>query len=881
MNAELLYTSAPSGLKQGSRGFCTVLSTAGMPINLASKLESLSGYRHIYPSGTPDAIKNPVGYSHFRFSLGGRTVSVLSRISDYGLDYSQRTNKLAHHIVVESPFPACGPAALLLEPGVMRAEWDGQCATVPSPTLPMLESSPRPCSSWSSITGDAGWGGVVANAWYRPQPKPLFIIYSEEQSSSLLTLIAEAIALLPTKQRWQATFGTYVTNLPPDVDCKVRYVIAGGEEARMASARGSVIDLTKTLGPAADSDATRAARSGSYIGVREPATRDIIPVPQKESTHVTPSVPGNSFEDDEYEFDVVAPFAKVSKQRPPDVHYSSTSHATTPGTPPPHKEARIPFRGGLIAALICIILMSCGLIVFVAYRNSQQLALAIKETLNPTETDASERTKAAISNEPVVGPPESRDVTGEPIKDTQAIETKSETVSQNTAIPASQESDQNSASNPMISGPRPITESDFQLVASGFSMRSDKLKTDESIPLAFGIVGAEADFDITTTLEDIDAHWKEKWVTWEWQERVGDMPWKPISGETTNKLKVTKIYSPNTEVRAVVIVTNPDGQQLAPITSQAFRIVGEVEITVSINEASKSADKTDIYDTRCDFVVPEILDNEAPTDLFVSIGNRKEFSDLNLRDIKRLLQKPMQEFDDTIKQLKDYCKLESEVSTTRQELLRLCNNQGGQLERSKGLARILQSDKSSELLETELSQFAQDTDRIVEQCKKFLEDKSKSMDLPELEAAAKLWGLPSQVSPDVTRMNTVHFPSFWNKEFPALKDIGGSPRLILSRLVESVGKLKRTRDDLTKTRLSLRSADDAFQLSKTPLVNRSNSENPGLASGTIAIGKFGLAIRIAFVDDRPPGTIGVPTDISGQSPQSGRQRPVQQATPTK
>jgi hypothetical protein len=131
MNAELLYTSAPQGLKQGSRGFCTVLSTVGMPLNLATKLESLSGYRHLYPSGTPDASKNPVGFSHLRFMVGGRHVSVLSRISDYGLDYSQRTNKLAHHIIVDAPLPACGPAALLAEPGVMRDHWDGQCVNLP------------------------------------------------------------------------------------------------------------------------------------------------------------------------------------------------------------------------------------------------------------------------------------------------------------------------------------------------------------------------------------------------------------------------------------------------------------------------------------------------------------------------------------------------------------------------------------------------------------------------------------------------------------------------------------------------------------------------------------------------------------------------------
>lgn len=278
MNAELLYTSAPHGLKQGSRGFCTVLSTVGMPLNLATKLESLSGYRHLYPSGTPDASKNPVSFSHLRFTVGGRQISVLSRISDYGLDYSQRTNKLAHHIVVDGPMPACGPAALLAESGVMRDHWDGQCVNVPSaPALPALSAEPGVCRTWESITGDAGWGGVVANAWLSSSPRPVFILFGEDQSTELLVLIHESLALLPSNKRWQATFGTYVTTLPPDVECRVRCVVSGSDEARMASARGTVIDLTSPLGQAASSDAVDAARKGVIIGASSLRQHEIIP----------------------------------------------------------------------------------------------------------------------------------------------------------------------------------------------------------------------------------------------------------------------------------------------------------------------------------------------------------------------------------------------------------------------------------------------------------------------------------------------------------------------------------------------------------------------------------------------------------------------------
>ena len=43
MSQEILYTSAKQGLKPGSRGFCTVVSTEGMDANLAERLESRSG----------------------------------------------------------------------------------------------------------------------------------------------------------------------------------------------------------------------------------------------------------------------------------------------------------------------------------------------------------------------------------------------------------------------------------------------------------------------------------------------------------------------------------------------------------------------------------------------------------------------------------------------------------------------------------------------------------------------------------------------------------------------------------------------------------------------------------------------------------------------
>jgi len=44
MSQELINTSAPRGLKPGSKGFCTVAMTAGLTTAWAERLESLSVY---------------------------------------------------------------------------------------------------------------------------------------------------------------------------------------------------------------------------------------------------------------------------------------------------------------------------------------------------------------------------------------------------------------------------------------------------------------------------------------------------------------------------------------------------------------------------------------------------------------------------------------------------------------------------------------------------------------------------------------------------------------------------------------------------------------------------------------------------------------------
>ena len=171
MSLELIYTSAPQGLKPGSRGFCTVVSTQGLPPNLVDRLEALSGYRQIFAPQDANAALNPVAQSHLVLSIAGRTVHVLSRIAAAGLDYTQRNNKFAHHVALEPrELPPCGPAALLAMPGFMQATWDEQPRLLPAGRpIPSGQTSAGVCRTWQQVTGDAGWGGILAQTARQPR----------------------------------------------------------------------------------------------------------------------------------------------------------------------------------------------------------------------------------------------------------------------------------------------------------------------------------------------------------------------------------------------------------------------------------------------------------------------------------------------------------------------------------------------------------------------------------------------------------------------------------------------------------------------------------------------------------------------------------------
>jgi hypothetical protein len=263
VSQELVYTSAPRGLAPGSHGFCTVASTRGMVASLAQQLEALSGYRQIYSPQDSRASLNPVAFSHLVLTIAGRRCHVLSRVCDAGLDYTQRTNKFAHHVVLDpAEVPPAGPAWLLAAPGFMRSRWDGAPQLLPAgPLMPAGQSPPRICRAWQQAAGDAGWGGALAEA--ATANRQAVLVFAP--GTDMLALVDESLALLPAELRWRVTFSTYFTKLPAGVACQWRCVVDGTPEA-VAARHGSqavlIIDLCRSLGRAGDGPYQAAARTG-------------------------------------------------------------------------------------------------------------------------------------------------------------------------------------------------------------------------------------------------------------------------------------------------------------------------------------------------------------------------------------------------------------------------------------------------------------------------------------------------------------------------------------------------------------------------------------------------------------------------------------------
>lgn len=279
---ELVYTSARSGLRPGTTGFCTVALSDGLPAAVVEFLERLSNtYRPVYMPYDPRAADNPVAVSLIRGRPGGQPVAVLSRNAAAGTDHTGRSNNIAHHLVFDGAGPRDGsnPAAVAAQPGTFLPRWDDQPRRLPARAV---AGSPGPrgvCRAWADLTGDPGWAATVAAAWADRSARPLYLIYPA--GTNILELLSEAASLLPADRRWDATFTTYYTGLPPEAVCVVRGVLAGTPQEAEAR-RADHVDLMDLVGPAPDGPLADRARGRAVPDeAPPPMVVDAVPPPRK------------------------------------------------------------------------------------------------------------------------------------------------------------------------------------------------------------------------------------------------------------------------------------------------------------------------------------------------------------------------------------------------------------------------------------------------------------------------------------------------------------------------------------------------------------------------------------------------------------------------
>jgi hypothetical protein len=176
---------------------------------------------------------------------------VLSRIADAGIDYTQRSNKIAHHIVFEpGELPPAGPAALLACESRFYRAWDGEPKLITKPTpFPQVTSPLKVCNAWERITGDAGWAGVLAETAH--ENRQVNLIMTPEMDA--LALLEEALTLLPPDLRWQTTLTTCATSATTNstrfssgISCCWRCILTGSPEMSLIGLMPDalVIDLT-------------------------------------------------------------------------------------------------------------------------------------------------------------------------------------------------------------------------------------------------------------------------------------------------------------------------------------------------------------------------------------------------------------------------------------------------------------------------------------------------------------------------------------------------------------------------------------------------------------------------------------------------------------
>ena len=244
MPLQLIFTSAPQGLTPGRSGYCTIARHRAIPDRLAQLLESV---------GTPHECPQGETFTFRLLEASDKNWCVLSRFVARGLDYTQRDNRLAHHLIF-----SLEEAAILPPPAAIAGRWKGwRDEWTGAPTWLEGEDRSLQLESQTPLTPAVTWreetGTGAKAAWLINASGPAAVgLLNPPETLRLLRLLAEASALLG-KSAWAATFTTDATTTGSD----------GFLWAVNSTAAAATIDFAtaKSL-PAPSGDIARQAAAG-------------------------------------------------------------------------------------------------------------------------------------------------------------------------------------------------------------------------------------------------------------------------------------------------------------------------------------------------------------------------------------------------------------------------------------------------------------------------------------------------------------------------------------------------------------------------------------------------------------------------------------------
>ena len=266
MPQQLIYTSAPRGLVAGRSGYCTVARSATMREALMLRLEQFSYYQHLSLSGGRE---HPI-FAYRILDLRGSRFHVLSRIQDAGLDYTGRTNFIAHHLVITpEEIPQLPTPAVILGrwPGWLTS-WKREPESLQHEDWEDLTALAKviclPARTWAAVARDAanGYGLLEAKAG------TTFRVDASSENR-VLDLLAESSELLETRDNrrnfraaaWQYTFTTSLQEQDNVADFRWRLVDASNPAFAKLSGP-NCLPLASVRASACTEDELTLARTG-------------------------------------------------------------------------------------------------------------------------------------------------------------------------------------------------------------------------------------------------------------------------------------------------------------------------------------------------------------------------------------------------------------------------------------------------------------------------------------------------------------------------------------------------------------------------------------------------------------------------------------------